>query len=97
MHVEKNRVRLHTIVDAVITCGRQNIALQVHRDDSQFQLVGEIKHAKFYSVLANKMENILELQLESKEIYEKAVYVHCNSHFLNHRIFANSNSLGHDG
>ena len=36
--MEKNRMRLHPIIDAIITCGRQNIALRGHRDDSQYYI-----------------------------------------------------------
>ena len=31
-------MRLHPIIDAVITCGRQNIALRGHRDDSKYYI-----------------------------------------------------------
>ena len=34
--IEKNRMRLSTIIGAILTCGRQNIALRGHRDDSQY-------------------------------------------------------------
>ena len=34
--IEKNRMRLHPIINAIITCGRQNIALPGHRDDSRY-------------------------------------------------------------
>ena len=32
--IEKNRSRLRPIVDCIITCGRQNLALKGHRDDA---------------------------------------------------------------
>ena len=34
--IEKSRARLRPIIDAIITCGRQNIALRGHRDDAQY-------------------------------------------------------------
>ena len=36
--IEKNRVQLRTIVGAIITCGRQNIALRGHRDDWKYYI-----------------------------------------------------------
>ena len=36
--IERNRVRLRAIVGAIITCGRQNIPLRGHRDDSQYYI-----------------------------------------------------------
>jgi hypothetical protein len=37
--IERNRVRLHTIIDTIITCGRQNIALQ---DNSQYYICEDV-------------------------------------------------------
>ena len=37
--VEKNRHRLKFIVEAVVLCGRQSIALRGHRDDTKHQLL----------------------------------------------------------
>ena len=34
----ENRMRLSTIIGAILTCGRQNIALRGHRDDSQYYI-----------------------------------------------------------
>ena len=36
--IERNRVQLRAIVGAIITCGRQNIPLRGHRDDSQYYI-----------------------------------------------------------
>lgn len=36
--IEKNRMRLRPIVDAIITCGRQNLALRGHRDDAHYYI-----------------------------------------------------------
>ena len=34
--IEKNRSRLRPIVDCIITCGRQNLALRGHSDDAHY-------------------------------------------------------------
>ena len=36
--IENNRLRLRLIVDCIITCGRQNLALRGHRDDAHHYL-----------------------------------------------------------
>ena len=33
----QNRQKLVSIVDAIIVCGRQGLALRGHRDDSKYQ------------------------------------------------------------
>ena len=46
--IEKNRLRFRPIVDCIITCGRQNLALRGHRDDAHYyfelQLVQWLVH-----------------------------------------------------
>ncbi|CAB4043830.1 52 kDa repressor of the inhibitor of the kinase-like, partial [Paramuricea clavata] len=36
--IEKNRMRLSTIIGAILTCDRQSITLRGHRDDSQYYI-----------------------------------------------------------
>ena len=49
--IEENRKRLKFIVEAVILCGRQNIALRCHRDDTKDQLAGEVNPGSFIEIL----------------------------------------------
>ena len=42
--IEKNKRRLRPIVDLVILCGHQNIALRGHRDDSKYITDEQFNH-----------------------------------------------------
>ena len=48
--VQRNREFLKSIIKTVIFCGKQNIALRGHRDDSQ-HLVQSGNHGNFYALL----------------------------------------------
>ena len=45
--IQKNRERLRSIVDAIILCGRQNIPLRGHRDDSKYLLDSSLNPENF--------------------------------------------------
>ena len=49
--IEENRKRLRPIVDAVIFCGRQNIPLRGHRDDSKHAVEESSNLGNFQEIL----------------------------------------------
>ena len=49
--IKKNRERLRPIVDAILLCGRQNIALRGHRDDSKFIEQANVNTGNFQEIL----------------------------------------------
>ena len=58
--VQVNRAKLRPIVDAVILCGRQNIPLRGHRDDSKHLLDSKLNPGNFQEILkyGNRCANI---------------------------------------
>ncbi|CAB3999101.1 Hypothetical predicted protein [Paramuricea clavata] len=49
--IEENRKLLCPIINAIVLCGRQNIPLQAHRDDSQYYLSNDVNPGNFIEIL----------------------------------------------
>ena len=49
--IEENRKPLKPIVGAIVLCGRQNIPLRGHRDDSSNYLSDEVNCGNFIEIL----------------------------------------------
>jgi hypothetical protein len=49
--IEKNRKLLWPIIEAIVLCGRQNISLRRHRDDSQHYLSDDVNPGNFIEIL----------------------------------------------
>ena len=69
--IQKKRKRLHSIVETIILCGRQNIALRGHRDsgtDLEGLESGRRNHGNFWALLHFRIsagDNILRDHLQS--------------------------------
>jgi hypothetical protein len=53
--IEHNRQILRPIVGAIVLCGRQNISLQGHRDDSSNYLSDDVNCGNFIEILKYSM------------------------------------------
>ena len=49
---EKNVLILQAIIETIIFCGRQNIALKGNRDDAKYDQVSEINTGNFKALLS---------------------------------------------
>lgn len=58
--IQENREKLRPIVDAIILCGRQNIAFRGHRDDSKYLDCDDVNAGNFLEILkyGSKCANI---------------------------------------
>jgi hypothetical protein len=48
--IEENRKLIRPIINAIVLCGRQNIPLRGHRDDSQYYLSDDLNHKSKYGI-----------------------------------------------
>ena len=49
--IEENRKLIRPIINAIVLCGRQNIPLRGHRDDSQYYLSDDVNPGNFIEIL----------------------------------------------